>query len=523
MTKKLGYPWRKYPKKSFAKQRANFLGHSNIRPPRTQAELEAAAETIAQQVCEALELADAARLKFNRRPGRSAPALEKGEFRLFPPVTWRNGIIPIWNMAASTAPPFIPSKDWQDVPDGIAVPPGGEYRINMGTGLSQARWDNPPPADQVKQMPSQGYVYREPQSRSEPTIPKRTRDYLAHGAPQGERNNELFEAACQLRDGGYARSRIDAIVIPRAESDGLSRAEIEATLDSVFRREARAPLSGNNGEEPWPPSPPAPTGVTLPPPLADGLKLLLETCFQEGEYVGISGTFLNASGEYKPGPGDYNLREAWLKRLTLDSIDKVYPGKDGLFIRINPTQGKADKDVTALRNGLVEWDRDARGQRIPKEIQYGALLNSKLPISVILDSGNKSIHGWVRVDAPDRYEYDRRLEVIREYFQKAGLPMDPQNKNPSRYSRCPGVDRNLYDEHQNPAGTGRQELLAINVGLSSWEEWEEQARDLKVETERVRAYYQPIQPLRPEPMAREAFIGKAGQFVQAVREAGTEA
>jgi Protein of unknown function (DUF3987) len=75
----------------------------------------------------------------------------------------------------------------------------------------------------------------------------------------------------------------------------------------------------------------------------------------------------------------------------------------------------------------------------------------------------------------------------------------------------------------NVIGVGRQELLAVKVGLSSWEEWEEQTKNLKAETERVRAYYQTIKPQLPEPMAKEAFIGKAGEFVEAVRAAGTEA
>jgi hypothetical protein len=47
---------------------------------------------------------------------------------------------------------FVPSTQWQDVPDGIAVPPGGEYKIDLNTGLRQARWDNPPPPDQVKKV-----------------------------------------------------------------------------------------------------------------------------------------------------------------------------------------------------------------------------------------------------------------------------------------------------------------------------------------------------------------------------------
>ena len=45
--------------------------------------------------------------------------------------------------------PFIPSTEWQVVPEGVAVPPGGEYRANMATHISEARWDNPPGPETV--------------------------------------------------------------------------------------------------------------------------------------------------------------------------------------------------------------------------------------------------------------------------------------------------------------------------------------------------------------------------------------
>jgi hypothetical protein len=41
---------------------------------------------------------------------------------------------------------FVPSKEWQEVPEGTAVPPGGEYRMDMAAGKTFARWDSPPAA-----------------------------------------------------------------------------------------------------------------------------------------------------------------------------------------------------------------------------------------------------------------------------------------------------------------------------------------------------------------------------------------
>jgi len=38
--------------------------------------------------------------------------------------------------------PFIPSPDWQEVPEGAVIPPGAEIRMNMGTGRNYARCTN---------------------------------------------------------------------------------------------------------------------------------------------------------------------------------------------------------------------------------------------------------------------------------------------------------------------------------------------------------------------------------------------
>jgi Protein of unknown function (DUF3987) len=204
------------------------------------------------------------------------------------------------------------------------------------------------------------------------------------------------------------------------------------------------------------------------------------------------------------------------------TIDQLYPmNRDGLFLRINPMKGqnKRDVDVAVFRHLLVEFDLDQNSNPIPKELQYSWLIDSGLPITAILDSGNRSIQGAVAIDAPDLAEYKRRQAIVWDYFKDRCL--DPGNKNPSRYFRCPEVTRNLYDKNHILAGTARQELLAIKVGAASWEEWEKtqgpNEEELRRLTEERREYYAQKEQPFPEPMAKEAYYGIAGEVVNIIR------
>ena len=154
--------------------------------------------------------------------------------------------------------------------------------------------------------------------------------------------------------------------------------------------------------------------------------------------------------------GSFLPVEDWIKRF--DSPDSILFRPDraeGVYVRINPFKPNlysgSDNDVSAYRHVLVEFDDK------PKPEQEKLLRDSGLPISVLIDSGGKSIHGWVRVDAPSRKEWDARRDLI--YSAIPGI--DPKNKNPSRFSRLPGAWR----------GESQQKLLATNLGANSWEDW----------------------------------------------------
>ena len=73
--------------------------------------------------------------------GRSGMVLDG--YRLTPNRTVRG--VQMWPLLR-TAPepvanaPFAPSSEWQIVPEGFPCPPGGEFNMNLQTGITFGRW-----------------------------------------------------------------------------------------------------------------------------------------------------------------------------------------------------------------------------------------------------------------------------------------------------------------------------------------------------------------------------------------------
>jgi len=192
---------------------------------------------------------------------------------------------------------------------------------------------------------------------------------------------------------------------------------------------------------------------TPPDPQASEFRRFMQTAFAPTEVVCIC----DAVEEGRPvSAGSFITIEEWLNRFDDPQSRILSPEREGIFVRINPFKPNlysgSDNDVSAFRHVLVEFDD------LPKPEQEQRLRDSGLPITVLIDSGGKSIHGWVRVDAPNRKEWDARRDEI--YRVVPGI--DAKNKNPSRYSRLPGAWR---------SPTSQQRLLATSLGAASWEDW----------------------------------------------------
>lgn len=193
----------------------------------------------------------------------------------------------------------------------------------------------------------------------------------------------------------------------------------------------------------------------------------LETLFEAGESVGyVTKSWKNEKGKFVPqDKGNWDrtagqLIEALSKcNGDIGSVIGDYDPAGGAWIRFNPLDGKGIKNdnVADFRYALVESD----GMEIEK--QNAIFRELELPIACLVHSGRQSLHAIVRVDAADYGEYRKRVDYLYDVCQKNGIKVDTQNRNPSRLSRMPGVERDGK----------KQFLVDTNIGKESWNEWYE--------------------------------------------------
>lgn len=141
-----------------------------------------------------------------------------------------------------------------------------------------------------------------------------------------------------------------------------------------------------------------------------------------------------------------------------EALCGVYDRDAGAWIRINSFDGKgiSDANVVTYRHVLVEADDWSI------EDQLALYTAMELPVAALVNSGGKSLHAIVKVDATTRKEYDERVDFLFTVLEKNGLEKKARrNRNLSRLSRLPGIER----------GGAKQYLVATHKGKASWTEW----------------------------------------------------
>ncbi|MDQ0202501.1 AAA family ATPase [Pectinatus haikarae] len=204
------------------------------------------------------------------------------------------------------------------------------------------------------------------------------------------------------------------------------------------------------------------------------LVTYLETLFDSTENVGYVTSAWQKEGEnkYLPTKGNWDrtagelIEELNICDGDVGAVFGDYKPECGAWIRFNPLDGKGCKNdnVTDFRFALVESD----SMEIDKQNEIIRTL--ELPLACLVHSGGKSLHAIVRIDAANYAEYRKRVDYLYNVCRKNGLEIDPQNRNPSRLSRMPGIMRN----------DKKQWLIDTNIGKSSfidWQEWIEAVND----------------------------------------------
>lgn len=198
------------------------------------------------------------------------------------------------------------------------------------------------------------------------------------------------------------------------------------------------------------------------------LSQYISTLFKPDEIIGYCTEVFERDDKLLPTKGTYWQKAgdilADLAKNKLDNAIGTVNPQAGAWIRFNPLDGNGAKDenVADYRFALVECD----SLPIGKQVAVYKQLN--LPCAMIVHSGGKSAHAVVRIDAPNLEEYRKRVDFLYEVCARNGLEVDRQNRNPSRYSRMPGVERNGK----------KQFIIDSNVGAANWLDWYNYIEDL---------------------------------------------
>lgn len=218
----------------------------------------------------------------------------------------------------------------------------------------------------------------------------------------------------------------------------------------------------------------------------------LETLFRPDESVSFvcSAKLDEKDNKWKPASGGVvrtcaDIIKDLKKHRKLDDAFGTINEEAGAWIRLNPATGPNNKDVTRYAYALAESDN------LTVEEQKKLLIGFKLPIATLTESGGKSVHAAVRIDAKDAVEYKQRTLFLFDWLAKHKFIVDENNKNEARLSRLPGAVRR-----------GKvQKLIATNIGCSSWLEWIDYIEGIDDSLPQIRSAWEMFENPTPEPPA----------------------
>lgn len=170
--------------------------------------------------------------------------------------------------------------------------------------------------------------------------------------------------------------------------------------------------------------------IPVPDDPREQQHLVLSTLYAPDEHLFIGDQF----------GAEVLTAKAWLERLDAGSmpgphiIPNPLTGEEALTKEGRPSR-RCDACVASFRFAVVEFDN------LPVQDQLAFWSAVRLPVAALIHSGGKSLHAWLRIDAPDRAAWERDVET--ELFAGRLIPLgvDACCRNESRLSRMPGATR----------------------------------------------------------------------------------
>lgn len=322
-----------------------------------------------------------------------------------------------------------------------------------------------------------------------PYIPRKTLEEIAADHPQGTRHATMFRVAIPMIGNGVApqavfaqlRSMFDAEKSDKEIWDVISWCSDKNPQPSGNGNNGHSrppmpqrPVNGSsvNGHAPQaPPLPAKPEEITsgcitnesdwrdrsaipLPDDFKNDAAVLFEALYAEDDHVNlVCDFFIGEDKKAKPKGGGKTLtRKEWVLWFK----EKGPPSsKAGCWIRPNPCAAAGtgkdgaiqDADILSFRFLMIESDT------LPLDMQLSLYASMALPVAAIISTAGASAHAWLKIDAQSLEEYRATAKMI--YAKLEPLGFDPANKNASRLSRLPGVERKI-------GAQGNQRLLFVN-------------------------------------------------------------
>ena len=142
------------------------------------------------------------------------------------------------------------------------------------------------------------------------------------------------------------------------------------------------------------------------------------------------------------------------------------------YITVNPVKdSRKQANVTDFRYSVLEFDT------ISLDEQFSLLNAIDLPYEALIFTGNKSIHAWIRIDAPDLDTYRKRTRLIAKMLSDFGYNKEKGNGpdtavlfDCASLVRSPGSVRTDWSNKGDKSAGNMQQALWAEES-AGWDDW----------------------------------------------------